>query len=507
MAAWPSVRECPLRVLSRRSLFPSGTWRRRQVAVEVRGRRRAVLGVLGEREVFGGDLAGWRLVGEDRFVDEEIRYARNGGVAIAYQVVGEGDVDLVLVPDWVSNLIFWWLSPHWRGFYEQLARRFRLILFDKRGTGLSDHGPQYATLETRVEDMRAVLDAVDSSRTIVFAAQEGTLMATLYAATYPERTLGLVLFHPSVAGPGIESREAQEWLGGLRERWGTREFSDEILQLVSPTLYRDEAYRGWHADALRVGASPAAAYALNRAYAESDLSEVLPAVRVPTLVLYRQGSGVVDREEEAFDVARRIPGARSVRLSGSDDADIFQSPETVEEIERFVAGQQSTEIPESVLTTVLFTDLVGSTERVAALGDRAWRELLASHHALIRRELAHFRGEERDTAGDGFYATFEGPARAIRAAQSIIAGLHDLGLQARIGIHVGECELQDGKPSGVAVNIGARIADMAEPGEVLVSSTVKDLVAGSGLTFNDRGSHDLKGIQREWRLYQVAANA
>lgn len=440
-------------------------------------------------------------------MDGEIRYARNGGVAIAYQVVGEGDVDLVLVPDWVSNLVFWWLSPHWRGFYERLARQFRLILFDKRGTGLSDHGPQYATLETRMEDMRAVLDAVGSSTAVVFGTHEGTLMATLYAATYPERTRALVLFHPAVAGPGTASREIQEELSDLRERWGTRELSDEILRFVSPTLYRDEAYRRWHADALRVGASPASAYALNRAYAESDLSEVVPAVRVPTLVLYRQASGVVDSEEKALDVARRIHGARAMRLSGSDYADIFQSPEAVEEIERFLTGQQPAAIPESVLTTVLFTDLVGSTERVAALGDRAWRDVLASHHALIRRELAHFRGEERDTAGDGFFATFEGPARAIHAAQSIIAGLDDLGLQARIGIHVGECELQDGKPSGVAVNIGARIAATAEPGEVLVSSTVKDLVAGSGLTFNDRGSHNLKGIPRAWRLYQVAANA
>jgi class 3 adenylate cyclase len=451
------------------------------------------------------ELAGLGLVGEDRVVDGEIGYARNGGVAIAYQVVGDGDVDLVLVPDWVSNLVFWWLSPHWRGFYERLARRFRLILFDKRGTGLSDHGPQYATLETRMEDMRAVLDAVGSSRAVVFGTHEGTLMATLFAATYPERTRALVLFHPAVAGTGTESREIQEELSDLRGRWGTRELSDEILQLVSPTLYRDEAYRRWHADALRTGASPASAYALNRAYAESDLSEVLPAVRVPTLVFYRQG-GANDQEKEALDVARRIPAARAMRLSGSDYADIFQSPEAVEEIEHFVAGQQPPAIPESILTTVLFTDLVGSTERAAALGDRAWRDLLASHHALIRRELAHFRGEERDTAGDGFFATFEGPARAIRAAQSIIAGLHDLGMQARIGIHVGECELQDGKPSGVAVSIGARIAATAEPGEVLVSSTVKDLVAGSGLTFNDRGSHNLKGIPREWRLYQVAAN-
>jgi class 3 adenylate cyclase len=445
-------------------------------------------------------------VGEDRaVVDAEIRYARNGGVAIAYQVVGEGDVDLVLVPDFMSNLVFWWLLPHWRAFYERLARSFRLILFDKRGTGLSDHGPQFATLETRMEDLRAVLDAVGSSRAVVFGAQEGTLMATLFAASYPERTQALVLFHPVVAGGGTESREVQEELGAIRERWGTREFSDELVQLVSPTLYSDEAYRDWCADALRVGASPAVAYALNRAYRESDLSEVLPAVRVPTLVLYRQG-GLEDQDEEAREVARRIPGGRALRISGSDYCEIFQSPEAIDEIERFVAGEEPAAIPDSVLTTVMFTDLVGSTERAAALGDRAWRQLLASHHAVVRRELAHFRGEERDTAGDGFFATFEGPARAIRAGQSIISGLDNLGLQARIGIHVGECELHDRKPTGVAVNIGSRVASFAKPGEVLVTRTVHDLVAGSGLQFAHRGKHTLKGVPGDWELFTVTAD-
>jgi class 3 adenylate cyclase len=436
-------------------------------------------------------------------VDAEIRYARNGGIAIAYQVVGEGDVDLVLVPDWMSNLVFWWLSPLWRGFYERLAQSFRLILFDKRGTGLSDHGPQYATLETRMEDLRAVLDAVGSSSAVVFGSQEGTLMAVLYTASYPERTRALVLFHPVVAGPGTDSREVQMTLSELRERWGTREFSDELLQETSPTLYPDEAYRRWHADSLRVGASPAAAYALNRAYAESDLSEVLPAVRVPTLVLYREG-GLAGQDEEALEVARRIPGAQVMRLSSSDYGDIFQSPEAVDEIERFVAGEPVPAIPESVLTTLMFTDLVGSTERAAALGDRGWRQLLAAHHALVRRELARFRGEERDTAGDGFFATFDGPARAIRAGQSIISGLDGLGLQARVGIHVGECELHDRKPTGVAVVIGARVAALAHPGEMLVTRTVRDLVAGSGLRFAEGGRHALKGVPGDWDLFTVS---
>jgi class 3 adenylate cyclase/nucleotide-binding universal stress UspA family protein len=435
-------------------------------------------------------------------VDADIRYARNGGVAIAYQVVGDGEVDLVLVPDWMSNLVFWWLSPYYRAFYEQLARSFRLILFDKRGTGLSDHGAQYATLETRMEDMRAVLDAAGSSSPVVLASQEGTLMATLYAATYPERTRALVLFHPVVTRQGPETLES---LSDLRERWGTREFADELLQMGAPTLYEDEEFRRWNADALRVGASPAVAYTLNRTYLESDLSDVLPAVRVPTLVLYRRGR--MNEEEDALEVAGRIPGAQAMRLSGTDYFELFLSPEAVDEIERFVAGEQAPAVPESVLTTVMFTDLVGSTERAAELGDRAWRELLASHHALVRRELARFRGDERDTAGDGFFATFDGPARAIRGAASILTGLRGLGLDARIGIHVGECEVHDGKPTGVAVVIGARVGGLASAGEVLVTRTVRDLVAGSGLEFTDRGTHALKGVPGNWELFAVSADA
>jgi class 3 adenylate cyclase len=435
----------------------------------------------------------------------EIRYAQNGGVAIAYRVVGEGDVDLVLVPDWGSNLVFWWLSPHWRAFYERLAQRFRLILFDKRGTGLSDHGPHYAALETRMEDMRAVLDAASSSSAVVLGSAEGTLMATLYAASYPERTRALVLFHPQVRGPGTDSLEVQQGLSELRQRWGTREFSEQLLHQNAPTLYADDGYRSWHIDAVRVGMSPATAYALNRAYFESDLGEVLRAVRVPTLVLYREGS-LPGQDEQTFEVAQRIPKAHVMRLSGSDWGFIFQSPEAVDEIERFVDGEDRPPMPESVLATLMFTDLVGSTERAAALGDREWRELLASHHALVRRELARFRGEERDTAGDGFFATFDGPARAIRASQSIISGVSGLGLEMRVGIHVGECELHDRKPTGVAVNIGARVASLARPGEVLVTRTVRDLVAGSGLQFVDRGMHTLKGVPGEWELFTVSAD-
>jgi class 3 adenylate cyclase/pimeloyl-ACP methyl ester carboxylesterase len=433
-------------------------------------------------------------------VSLDIRYARNGGVAIAYQVVGAGDVDLVFVPDYMSNLVFGWESPHWRPFYERLAQSFRLILFDKRGTGLSDHGPHFAALETRMEDLRAVLDAAGSSSTVVFGAQEGSGMAAMYAATYPERTRALVLFHPA---PDFADPNVQEELADLRERWGTREFSDELLRDGCPSLYEHEEDRELFANELRTGASPAVAYALNRAFLETDLSAVLPAVRAPTLVLYRHG-GRFDEEEKSLEYAGHIPDARAMRVSGTDFFGVFLSLDIADEIERFVAGEPAPEVPESVLTTVLFTDLVGSTERASALGDRGWRDLLSRHHALVRRELARFRGQERDTAGDGFFATFDGPARAIRAAQATVGGVRELGLELRVGIHVGECELHDGKPAGLAVNIGARTAGEAGAGEILVTSTVRDLVAGSGLAFEERGERELKGVPGTWRLYAVS---
>ncbi len=431
----------------------------------------------------------------------DIRYVRSGGVAIAYQVVGEGDADLVYVPDYMSNLVYAWEHPPWRSFYERLTRSFRLILFDKRGTGLSDHGGQFATLETRMEDLRAVLDAVESSSTVVLAAQEGCGMAALYAATYPERVRALALFHPLLQNAGIEGEHGQT-LSALRERWGTQEFSDELLREGCPTLYASEEGRDWFANWLRVGASPAVAYALNRAWFETDLREVLPAVRVPTLVLYRSLEA-----ESALEVAARIPSSRAMRVSGDDHWGIFLSPDVVDELERFVSGEEAPYVPESVLVTVMFTDIVGSTERAVELGDHAWRELLRQHHALVRRELGRFRGEERDTAGDGFFATFDGPARAIRCAHSIVEAINGLGLEARVGIHVGECELHEGKVAGIAISAGARVAAAAGAGEVVVSSTVRDLVAGSGLKFEDRGERHLKGLPGTWRLYAAVSDA
>jgi len=427
----------------------------------------------------------------------DVRYAHSGGIAIAYQVVGEGDTDLVYVPDYVSNLVHGWQWPRTRDFYERLAGSFRLILFDKRGTGLSDHGGQFAALETRMDDLRAVLDDVRSASAVVFGGHEGSAMAALYAATYPERVRALVLFHPgadvSNYDPGVEVT-----LANLRDRWGTRAYSDELLKGGCPTLYGREEDRESFANHLRLGASPAVAYALNRAFVETDLTEVLPAVRAPTLVLYRHGSL---GEESALEVAGQIAGARSTPVSGTDYFGLWLSLDIADEIERFVRGEPEREVPESVLATLLFTDIVGSTERAAELGNRAWRQLLEQHHALVRRELGRFRGEERDTAGDGFFATFDGPARAIRCAQAIVEAIRGLGLEVRAGVHTGECELHDEKVAGLAVAIGARVAGSAVAGEVLVSQTVKDLVAGSGLALEDRGEQKLKGVPGTWRLY------
>jgi class 3 adenylate cyclase/pimeloyl-ACP methyl ester carboxylesterase len=431
----------------------------------------------------------------------DIRYARNGNVSIAYHVVGDGQTDFVYVPDYVSNLVYAWDSPRYRNLYERISRSFRLILFDKRGTGLSDSGREFATLETRMEDLRAVLDAAGSERAVVFGSHEGAGMATLYAATYPERTLALVLFQPAARGGHWESlEEMEEELQELRDQWGVQTWTDELLRQLAPTLAADQESREWFANWLRVGASPSVAYALNRAFYETDLTDVLPAVRVPTLVVYRSDVP----EPEALEVANSIPSARAVRLAGEDYLGVYLSPEIVDEIESFVAGDRPPVVPDTVLTTVLFTDIVGSTERARELGDRAWRELLERHHAAVRRELARYRGVERDTAGDGFFATFDGPARAIRCAQGILQSVETIGLELRAGVHSGECELHEGKVAGIVVGAGARVAALAGAGEVLVSSTVKDLVAGSGIEFEDRGEHELKGVG-PWRLYSVVS--
>lgn len=452
-----------------------------------------------------------RFLGHTRSVSVDVTYARSSGAAIAYQVVGTGPVDLVFVPEFMSNLVYGWEWPRWREFYLRLARFSRLILFDKRGTGLSDYSGAFPTLETRMEDLRAVLDAAGSRRTAVLAADEGCAMATLFAASYPERTTALILFQPSVAGDpdhpewGVEGTAEQREQGlaelaELRDRWGTQQFCDELLAQIAPSLAADENERVWFANWLRVGATPSAAYALNRMYRESDLRDVLPAVRVPTLLLSRGA----EREETTKLVAARLPAAKTVRLSGDDVWGIFLSDQVPDEIERFLAGnQQPEEAVERVLTTLLFTDLVDSTRQLAAAGDADWRRLLERHHEAVRQELHRHRGREVDNAGDGFFATFDGPARAIRCAAAIRARISDLGLGIRAGIHTGECELIDDKPMGFAVHTASRVMSCGGPGEIIVTAAVKDLVAGSGITFDDRGETMLKGIPEPARLHVV----
>jgi len=425
----------------------------------------------------------------------DVRYARSGDVAIGYQVVGDGPVDVVFVP-FFGNIRWAWEQPLFARFLERLASFSRLILFDKRGTGLSDR-PRVLTLETQMDDIRAVLDAVASERAVLFGGSQGGQLCALFAATYTERTRALVLYNPHASPTDVPPapRSGDE----ARERWGTRELSEELARAAYPSMAGDPAFLGWHADYLRFAASPGAAGEFFRMLHDTDISDVLPTIRVPTLVIYP-----ARRHDAALRVAELIPGARAVQTPG-DDLGVWVGDEVPAEVERFLSGQVETPVPDSILTTVLFTDIVGSTERAAELGDRAWRDVLARHHAAVRRELARFRGQELDTAGDGFFATFDGPARAIRCAQAIIADVRELGLDLRAGLHTGECELHDGKLAGIALSVGSRVAGEAGAAQVVVSGTVRDLVAGSGIEFEELGMRALKGVPGEWRLYAVRA--
>jgi class 3 adenylate cyclase len=432
----------------------------------------------------------------------DIEYTRSGDVAIAYQTFGEGPRNLVLVPTF-SNLVFPWSNSDWRGMYDRFASFSRLIMFDKRGTGLSDRPRDLGPLETRMDDIRAVLDAVGADRATLVGLGEGGQTCALFAATYPERTEALVLVNTPARVVkaddypwGVAEDEWHAELRRIRERWGAREYFEEQARTIDPAA--DDEFVDWFVTCQRFCASPGAALTFFRVYGETDLREMLPTIRVPTLVLYaREG------RDQMLDLAGRVKGARALELEGGP----FKSFEGLtREVEVFLSSAPAEQVRDTVLATVLFTDIVSSTERAAALGDRAWRDLLQDHHVAIRRELSRFRGEEVDTAGDGFFATFDGPARAISCAREIVGTLGELDLQVRAGLHTGECELQDGKVTGIAVNIGARVAAAAGPGEVFVSSTVKDLVAGSGIDFEDRGAHELKGVPGEWRLYAVGGS-
>jgi pimeloyl-ACP methyl ester carboxylesterase len=440
----------------------------------------------------------------------ETRYAKSGDVNIAYQVVGEGPLDLVLVHGWVQSFDAGWEIEPIRRFYQRLASFSRLILFDKRGIGLSDRVPvdDLPTLETRMDDMRAVMDEAGAGRAAVLGHSEGGAMCALFAATYPERTQALVM-----AGSAARTRWAPDYpLGAtddvleeletsILEGWGT-EVIRSLLHQLGPSIADDEELVEAHTRAALRAASPAAAAALTRMSAMIDIRHLLPAIHVQTLVLHRADEALADASRYVGD---RIPAARVVELPGADHMPWLGDQDAVlDEIEEFLTGTRPHPSLDRVLATVLFTDIVGSTELLADLGDRRWRDLLEQHNAVVRRELGRFRGRELNTAGDGFLASFDGPARAVACAVAIRDAGRALGLQIRFGLHTGELELAGTEVRGIAVHTGARVAAKAGPGEVLASSTVKDLVAGSGLEFEDRGSHELKGVPGEWQLYAVS---
>ena len=448
----------------------------------------------------------------------EVRYAKSGDVSIAYSVVGDGPIDLVFIAGWVlSSLEVAWEGPP-ADFFRRLASFSRLILFDKRGTGLSDRMTGIPDLETRMDDIRAVMDAVGSKRAAILGVSEGGPMTLLFAATYPERTAAAILYGVGPSNVRAEDYPwaftEEEWNDYVRreaQRAGTQEWVDERLETFAPSMVNDEEAKRWWRRWVRTSTSPAAVTALRRMNREIDVRHTLSAIRVPTLVIHPVGDKVTLIEEGRY-MAERIPGAQMVEIDGVDHGWWVQREPIAHETERFLRGiwdrgEWNIVETERVLATILFTDIVGSTAKLAELGDRRWRDLLQQHHALVRQHLVRFRGREIDTAGDGFFASFDGPARAIRCALAITDAVRDLGLDMRAGLHTGECEVVNGKVGGIAVHIGARVAAQAGPGEVLVSSTVKDLVAGSGIRFHERGLADLKGVPGEWRLYSVEREA
>ncbi|HZU21095.1 MAG TPA: adenylate/guanylate cyclase domain-containing protein [Gaiellaceae bacterium] len=445
----------------------------------------------------------------------DVKYVKNGDVHIAYATVGDGPFDLVFVGGWVvTNFLSAWDGPP-ADTLRRLASFSRLILFDKRGTGLSDRSYGLPDYETRMDDIRAVMDAVGSERAAVLGVSEGGPLTLLFAATHPDRVAAAVLYsttstfvgdddHPWQ--PTVEERLA--WIEPERARFGTDDWFDEFFHGLSPSIADDPQLKRWWRRWVLESTSPGALAELRRVNLRLDARHVLPSIGVPTLVLHP-----VDDTDIPFEcgryIAAHVPGAQFVELPGPDHGWWVRPDQIGDHAERFLTelwerGEWDAVEPDRVLATVLFTDIVGSTEKLAQLGDRGWRELIGEHHVRVRRQLARYRGREIDTAGDGFFAAFDGPARAIRCACAITETVRDLGIDVRAGLHTGECEQLDGKVGGIAVHIGARVAANAGPGEVVVSRTVRDLVSGSGIEFEERGSVELKGVPGRWELFAVA---
>jgi class 3 adenylate cyclase len=435
----------------------------------------------------------------------ETRYAKSSEVRIAYQVVGHGSFDLVFVPGFISNVELFWEASGWAHFFTRLASFSRLILFDKRGTGLSDRNVGVATLEERMDDVRAVMDAADSKRAALLGFSQGGSMSLLFASTYPQRTQGLVLYGCFAQSPFRllpDDQYNERVISRIDRLWGTGEY---CLGRMVPSRKADEATRRLVARFERQSASPSAAMALMRNDRDIDTRHLLPAIQAPTMVVHVEGDASIP-VEAGRELAAGIRGAKYVELPGTDhwpfDHDL--ADQVAGEIEEFLTGSRSDVEPDRVLATVLFTDIVDSTGRAAAIGDREWRELLARHNAAAREEIARFRGRAVKSLGDGFLATFDGPARGVRCAAAIAGRVRSLGIEVRSGLHTGEIELTEDDVAGIAVHTAARVAELAASGEVLVSSTVRDLVAGSGLAFEDRGSHSLKGLPEPLRLFRAA---
>ena len=437
------------------------------------------------------------------------RYAKApDGTSIAYQVIGDGPVDLVYASGIWSNVEVMWEHPLWAHFLKRLVKFSRLILFDMRGVELSDRGPEPPVLELQRDDVGAVMDAAGSEDAIVFGGARGATVSMLFAATHPERTKALILYAPvakTVSTPDFPYGKTPEEQAYFFGRFVREVGTGKNLELQAPSVADDERFVEWWARFERLVASPSAFQELGRILTEVDVREVLTAIHVPTLVIHREGDAIV-LERQARYVAGQIANATYIQLPGEDHLPFVGDADAIlDEVERFVTGRRP--IPEinTVLATVLFTDIVDSTRRQAELGNAAWKDLVERHHTIVRDLLATHRGEEQDTAGDGFFVRFDGPARAIRCAQGIVESVRELGIDVRAGLHTGECEIVDGKCGGLSVSIGARVMANAGPSEVLVSQTVKDLVAGSGLAFEDAGEHELKGVPDRWRLYRVPA--
>ena len=438
----------------------------------------------------------------------ETKYAMSGDVSIAYQVVGDGPIDLIYVMGWVSNVEMFWDDPSMSHFLTHLASFSRLILFDKRGTGLSDKVSQLPTLEQRMDDVRAVMDTVGSRKAALFGVSEGGPMCALFAATYPERTTALIMYGAYAKriwspdypwAPTPEQRE--KFYQVLRKEWG----GVTDLDMLAPSMMNDARFKQWWATYLRRSASPADALALAQMNTQVDIRNILHAIHTPTLILHRTGDMDSDVRGSRY-MSEKIAGAKYVELPGNDHIPwVGDCEKILNEIELFLTGELQVHEGERILATILFTDIVGSTQLAASLGDERWHRLLTQHHAIVRKQLTKYRGHEIETTGDGFLATFDGPARAIRCACAIRDALKQSGIAIRAGIHTGECELIDDKNiGGIAVHLCSRVMSKAADGEVWITQTVKDLVAGSGIKFETRGKYSLKGITGEWELFEVA---